>query len=353
MSVYFVYRCSYGSPSEKHVRRFEYDTVLDWAKAVFRQLPSDEAFEYAEKLLGGLHVYSFGSMFRVDDDHPTRECPQTMEDVGGWFSDMYDQGQANGPHHIQLLTDDDELEMAVYVFDDHYRAANPGKVDFLLLDGWELPTGDANCESPQLPATSPLEPHGGSEGTLYAVYLFGEDTCNLTDLCPATRVDGLRVPQLARYLLLHPQEDGIGYGLDETREALRGLLQEPVGEDVGFLAAIRDQPGELTHWSAYSDWLQERDLPPAGLYLLDRALKVQSFSGARKNRKPELDCVKVSAHVAQVSKHEGRWPDEPFMWFSPNDTFAQFIFFDDRWAAAHPALAAGILTFASRWDVLT
>ena len=111
--------------------------MLDWAKAVFRQLPENEAFEYVEKLLGGLHVYSFASMFRVDDDHPPRECPQTMEDVGGWFSDMYDQGQANGPHHIQLLTDDDELEMAVYVFDDHYRATNPGKADFLLLDGWE------------------------------------------------------------------------------------------------------------------------------------------------------------------------------------------------------------------------
>ncbi|MDY3551640.1 hypothetical protein R5W24_000718 [Gemmata sp. JC717] len=34
-------------------------------------------------------------------------------------------------------------------------------------------------------------------------------------------------------------------------------------------------------------------------------------------------------------------------------SFEQFIFFDDRWAAAHPTLAKGIFTFASRWDVLT
>ena len=161
------------------------------------------------------------------------------------------------------------------------------------------------------------------------------------------------MPDLARYLLLHPDEDGLGYGLAEAREALCDLLKEPVGEDAGFLVAIREQPAELTHWGEYSDWLQDRGLPPAGLYLLDRAAGGQVIFRRSKNRNPELDCIKVSAHAAQVSKHRGRWPDEPFLWFSPNDNFVQFIFFDDRWAAAHPALAAGILTFASRWDVLS
>jgi hypothetical protein len=37
---------------------------------------------------------------------------------------------------------------------------------------------------------------------------------------------------------------------------------------------------------------------------------------------------------------------------SMEDYYDQWIFFDDRWAA-HPTLAAGILTFAARWDVLT
>lgn len=62
---------------------------------------------------------------------------------------------------------------------------------------------------------------------------------------------------------------------------------------------------------------------------------------------------KATDHMAQVSRHEGRWPDEPTLWFGPSDTFAQFVYFDDRWAAAHPALARAALTFASRWDVLS
>jgi uncharacterized protein (TIGR02996 family) len=147
--------------------------------------------------------------------------------------------------------------------------------------------------------------------------------------------------------------DDLDFGLRELRDNLRALLRKRKGAETGFRTAIRKNPGDSTNWAAYSDWLVEHDLPPAGLHLLDQALRAKEFGDARDNRKPKLDCVKVTEHAAQASKHEGRWPDEPFMWFTPNDTFAQFIFFDDRWAAAHPTLATGILTFASRWDVLT
>jgi hypothetical protein len=56
--------------------------------------------------------------------------------------------------------------------------------------------------------------------------------------------------------------------------------------------------------------------------------------------------------MAQACKHENRWHIRKSA-KNYRDTFAQFIYFDDRWASAHPTLAAGVLTFASRWDVLT
>jgi uncharacterized protein (TIGR02996 family) len=340
MAVYFVYRCPYGAPSGKHVCRFEYDTVLDWAQAVFRQFAeTDKAYEYAAGLLGGLYVYSFAGMFLIDHGETARDAPRTVDDVGAWFGCMYDQGQANGPHHVQLLTDDDEIEMAVYVFDDHYRAANPGRADFVLRDGWELPPGDAGGAARPLPPTSPIEPSGRGEGVLYCFSSYADDSSNLSDLCPALRIDGLRVPDLARYLLLCPNEDALDSGLNESRDCLRQLLLKPTGEDAGFLAAIRDQPDEQTHWSAYTDWLLERDLPPAGLHLLDRALRDEASKAAQRRREPESNCVNVTAHMAQ--------------WFHPGAAPEQFVIFDDRWAAAHPTLAAGILTFAARWDVLT
>jgi uncharacterized protein (TIGR02996 family) len=279
-----------------------------------------------------------------------------MKDVHDWFCAMYDQGEAHGPHHIQLLTDDDEIQMAVYVFDDHYREKHPGKADFLLLDGWQLPDGESDGPLPKLPKTDLIEPPGGADGTLFAVSLYAEDSCNLEDLCGAKRITGLRLPDLARYLLTTPEKDDVHYdsAIYEVRDNLKRLLEKPRGPDKGFLAAIRDHPDDLTSWGAYSDWLQEHDLPPAGLYLLDLALRAKDFSGARENRNPKFDCVKVTPHMAQACKNEGRWPsDKRARKMTDRDTFTQFIFFDDRWAAAHPTLAVGILTFASRWDVLT
>ena len=356
MAVYFVYRCHYGSPSEKHVRRFEYDTVLAWAKAVFKPIADrDAAFKYGEELLGGLDVYSFGGIFAKAAEE-NRSPPRKMADVNAWFSGMYVQDTAHGRHHLQILTDDDEIEMAVYVFDDHYRTAHPGKTDFLLLDGWELPAGEANSAPCRLPRTDLIKPAGHGDGVTYAVSLYADDSCNLSDKneCDrGIRIEGVRLPDLARYLLLHPENDNYDFGLREVSDNLLPLLRKRKCDDVGFRSAIRKNPAEATTWAAYSDWLVDHDRPPAGLYLLDLALRCETFNDARKNRNPKLDHVQVTPHMAQACKHEGRWPDDSFLWFSPNDTFTQFIFFDDLWAAAHPTLAAGILTFASRWDVLT
>jgi hypothetical protein len=43
--------------------------------------------------------------------------------------------------------------------------------------------------------------------------------------------------------------------------------------------------------------------------------------------------------------HTDRW--------DKRDLFHQWFLFDDLWAAAHPALADGVLKFARRWDVLS
>ena len=54
----------------------------------------------------------------------------------------------------------------LYIFDDHYRKANPGKADFLLLPGWELPAGDRRGKAPKLPASEDGELTGDGEGTI-------------------------------------------------------------------------------------------------------------------------------------------------------------------------------------------
>jgi uncharacterized protein (TIGR02996 family) len=350
MAVYFVYRCHYGAPSEKHVRRFEYDTVLDWAKAVWKQFDNDAAaIRYAKQLFGDMPVDPFWGLFHIETPQPRKTA-----DVKQWFADaMYSEEEAHGPHHIQVLTQWNENQRAVYVFDDHYRAKKPGKADFLLLDGWELPAGESDAREPKLPRSSSVAPSGAGEGTLYFADTYIDCKYNLEDLGGAQHIRGLRVPDLARYLLTQTDLDEGEYALDIVRDGLLAVLEKPKGEEAGFLVAVRDEPTEQTHWGAYSDWLQDRDLPPAGLRLLDLALRAKECGFGDESRRPDLDRAKVTPHVAQLCKHKGRYPDRPGKGLTDADWFEQFIFFDDRWAAAHPTLAAGVITFTSRWDVLT
>jgi uncharacterized protein (TIGR02996 family) len=351
MAVYCVYRCHYGAPSEKHVRRFEYDSVLEWAQAVFRQFPErEEADDYASELLGGLHVYSIGSIFTADDDEGERKPPKTMRDVHEWFGDMYVNEQKNGPHSIQILTDDDELEMAVYVFDGHYRKANPGKADFLLLDGWELPDGDAEGTW-KPPPTARIRDLNGKpkpgEPVTYAAFLAHYDSWNLEGLGGGERVAGVRLPDLARFLLTEQAKGEVAGAWEALWDGLHKHLRARKGDDVGFRAAIRKHPDDMTSWGAYADWLQERGEPPPGIRLLRGAMQCAEVrdGSIRHSRKPSQDRVRVTPHMAQAVFHTARW--------GRDDLYHQWIFFDDRWAAAHPTLAAGVLTFASRWDVLS
>jgi uncharacterized protein (TIGR02996 family) len=339
MAVHFVYRCYYNAPSERHIRRFEFDTVLDWFRSIWKPIPDEKkARQHAEELLGGVAGSMFAHLFVAIAEQELPR-PENTDEILEGFQDVYIEEEDHGPHHLEMLTEDGN-QTAVHLLDDHFRGLHPGLTDFLLLDGWELP-GDVRPSHPVR-----------DRGTLHALSLFTECKYNLEDLDGPSQVAGVRVPELCRHVLTQPNEKALEYGLRSLRRSLRKLLAAPGGEDAGFRAAIRDHPDEEVHWAVYSDWLQDRGQPPAGLYLLEAALRAAKVGGARKNRDPARDLVKVTPHMAQVCKHEGSWtPSFPGAGF--RESYTQWIFFDDCWAAAHPTLADGILRFASRWDVLS
>jgi uncharacterized protein (TIGR02996 family) len=352
MAVYFVYRCYYIAPGERYVRRFEANNVVDWFRSIWKPIAEEEqANQYAEEVFG-VEGWTFSRLFLCIAGEAL-SSPEKVDQVMYALTALgLEVEPDHGPHHLQFLMEDGDNQEAVYFFDDHFRAAAPGLTDFLLLDGWELPGTWSDAEPVSLPDCPRLTPHGDGDGTLYAVDLFKDCKYNLDDLAGGLRVEGVRVPDLCRFVLTHPNDDDIGYGLFRLRAALQDLLTAPDGEDAGFLAEIRDDPGDLLHWSVYSDWLTDRGLPPAGLYLLEAALRAAKPGGPCQTRDPARDLIKVIPHMAQACKHEeGDTPSYPGA--RHRDIYTQWIFFDDRWVAAHPTLAAGLLEFAARWDVLS
>lgn len=358
MAVYFVYRSHYDNPGCKYVRRFDADTVLDWFRSVWKPIPDTNqppypSVEYADRLIGR-HVYSFARLFEQIAEHGWPP-PRTMRELAGRLNEsIYGNEVMSGPHHVQALTDDDELEMAIYVFDDHYAEKHPDRAAFLVREDWRLPDGAAESgfRSPKVPKARELV---SGEGCTYFVHLAAYDSGSLSDLPDYSmhgRVDGVRLPDFPRYLFamesLARTEAG-REGLDrELLQLLGGLTRyadKARGDEKAFLTGLRTNPDDSAAWSAYSDWLEERGRSP-GHVLRQTLVGYEPEAGCSKEgRKPRKDQANVQAHVAQVCKHIDHWD-------FAGDVYHHLILFDDLWAAAHPDLANSILRFASDWDVL-
>src|SRR5438105_5009246 len=121
MAVYFVYRSHYDDPAGKRLKRFEDATVLDWFRTHWDQLARADGARDAVKELLGFFVYGFGSLFAAaaEQDLP---APETDEDLEDYLHEhLYSEGPIlYRPNLLTVQTDDDELEVAYYVFDGEY-----------------------------------------------------------------------------------------------------------------------------------------------------------------------------------------------------------------------------------------
>jgi uncharacterized protein (TIGR02996 family) len=337
MAVHFVYRCGYVAPRSLYHRRFdEDDSVLDWFRRHWRRLPREEVWAHVERLLG-VEVAYFGGIFSpLEGELPPP--PQSMEDVAASVEGTYHNAVCFEDHCLQVLTDDDEIDMAYLFFDDHFLAEHGGLAAYVIRDDWRLPDGEGESWSPK-EQTRPEDAHGEGPGCLYLARLelhSGEVLCD--GFSPA-HVGGVRIPDLCRWLmgLEQPDPDSCDYSLLELR---RVLLDEDLGEtdeERSFLAALRAAPDDDLNWGVYSDWLQEHGLHGAGRRLLERALPRVNGGGD-----PARNLCQVGDHVAQLFAHAG---DE--------HRFDHWFLFDDLWGGAHPVLAEALLRYANRWDVLS
>lgn len=377
MAVYFIFRSHYEGPTGLLVKQFKDATVLDLYRNYWRR------YAALEKALGG-YVYGFDSVFEAAAEQEL-DPPRTSTELGEYLEEhLYVEGELRfKPHVIQALTDDDELELAYYFFDDQYLAKNAAKAAFLLRQGWELPAGRGKGGFKTAVPTKPFKPSGSGEGRTYVALLIFCDSLSLTDLEGAYRIDGVRLPGLARHLasVKPPGEDSYKVGWEFATRLLRSqLLTAPAKVspyEKAFLEAIDETPADPGNWMGYSDWLAEQGEKELGLVLLRRALEgvsrypvmvsashdwgkiglgsvvsaqgeMEAFArqhGQRKYHNPSKSLIQVEEHVAQLCLHicrEGK-----------KEMYHRWIFFDDLWASAHPDLANGILRYARRWDVLS
>src|SRR5262245_61664546 len=209
MTVYFVYRSHYEGPTLKHLKRFSDATVLDWFRNRWKGIDDLEAAERWVQREMGCELYGFALLFEnvAEDDPPALQTVGQLRDTLQQYLPV--EGEILfAPHCIQVLTDDDELELAYYFFDDEFLARHPGRAAYLLHEGWRLPGGAGTGPFRAGVRTKPLQPRGRAEGTTYCVLLEYSDSLNLTDLGGGYHIRGVRLPQFCQYLAATTPTEG-------------------------------------------------------------------------------------------------------------------------------------------------
>jgi uncharacterized protein (TIGR02996 family) len=387
MAVHFVYRCPYLGPSERFVARFEDASVLDWFRNRWVEL-GERGFESGE--LPGVEVYGLGSLGEAIREHDL-PAPASADELQQVLREhLYVEGEILFQEHcLQVLSDDDELQMAYFFFDEVWMAEHAERAAFLLHPGWELPTSAGPLSSfvPEIEAV-PLGEAQEGEGTvwinLYAYY----DGMNLDGGSPH-QVRGLRMDELPAWLAR--MEPGVDFPI-ELRLLRSRLLQAPAEaspRERELLALLEADPADRARWAVYSDWLMEQGLGPAPVVVMQRALQACADSGfidqlsSLEERALLGSLAQARAEADELFSKQGkgkgkgrrrgkrepppRPPPKPGqvscgphlaqaclpVFSDALNAYQQWILFDDLWASAHPALARGVMRHVTRWDALT
>jgi len=321
VSVYFVYRSQYQTPILNQLKVFPDASVLEWFQSNWQQLD--------ENLLG-FDPYGFDSLNQAIESNEL-PSPSSIKELQAILEEhLYVENTLLiSEHAIQVLTDDDELDCAYYIFDETYLQSNREKAEFLTLPTFDLPTEFSLSAFNASENVIDIGPAGTDEGELYFVFASYYDAGGqLEYLNGAARLPGVRLPQFLDYLSAHTSEP-VDAGWPEEFETLRQVILNTRNSTAAGRSNAAPAPTAPTLTTQEGSSAQE----------LDRILRLIPSDNPAKCR------IQTAEHVAQL----GLCADD-----SPGfETYCRWIMFDDLFAGANTELANSILRYGNRWDVLS
>jgi hypothetical protein len=342
--LWFVYRSHYEGPLSKHVRRLEAPSLLEWFRGLIRQArDASDPRKLAEEVLG-VYVYGFGSFVKAAKEKRFALPRSTGELRSLLEKHLYVEGGRDNirldSHTLRVLTDDDEVSLAYFFFDDHAERKHPDRVTYLLIDDPRLPDGEVEDAFESPVETAELLPAGGHEGATYACLLTFSDSDSLPGKARVFR--GVRLPDLADHLrrvIPHSEPQKWSAEWLKTWPLELRLLRAMLDEGDRTLAAALERVNSYPPWRR----LQQINHTRLGIGPHDQAreefLSAAVDDNDRGRGDPSLSVIHQGEHVAAFCIHA-----------TEHFGHQQWILFDDLWAAAHPELASSLLHYASHWD---
>ena len=340
--ITFVYRSHYAGPLSKLVKKIDATSVVDWFARHMATAMTDPVLGNEDVVGGesktidavwadtGGYVYGLSSIFTAAKEHRF-ELPEDMADLRKLLrAHLYVEGGGENivvdDHSVRVLTDDDEVQLAYFFFDDVALAAHANELAWHLHDEPRLPPDAATTASSPPRTTACLFTSYDGESIPGCVHVF----------------EGVRMPELARYL-----RDTIPEATPQTWSA-EYMKTWPL--ELRLLRAMVE-PGDATIAPALSrvntypimDVGSGTNHTRAGIDVHAIARhEFEALAGERAiDGDPAKSVIDVHPHCALFAMHT-------------TSAFGhqQWVLFDDLWASAHPALAASLVRYGKRWDPL-
>ncbi len=296
-------------------------------------------YEWVKAELEG-PVYGLASIFRK-----ARELrlplPTTWQELDAHLQiHLYVEGEVryNG-ETLRALTDDDELDLAYYIFESSYAKKHPEQIRYLLTDAVRITsTVTKKSKKTFLPsvAAERILPCSDKEGALYVCFFIYYDGCSITDQQRPFRITGLRLSGLLDYLrTANPCTDP-----NLISEEMFNLKRWP--RELRLMRAlITDSDTKLEELFRRADpWFVDEFPDPVGPQGHCREVARQAIFEMKTRRgEPEKALLlHDEEHFFHFVSNQGNFWN------------FQFFLFDDIWAGANPDLANSILKYCYTWD---
>lgn len=317
MSIYLAYRTGYKS-NNRYLKKFNYNSILDFFRDNWEKLIGEENESYIE--LFGERIYGF-PIFQLSEDYPIPNKPSTNEELFEIIRVfVYNNEVIGNEDCIQVFTDDDEIELAWYIFIENYKTNNPYKVKIWFEKNIPINYGEIGKSLEY--ETNIIQPEiQEGKGKIYFISCPIEDSESLSSLDGIYEINGIRLPELLEYLraneINYEEEDKWIIGLRDLKYIQHIARQIPNGSIDEILSFIVKYPlGEL----GGSDF-EELSLKQIEEVLRDYDSKKSFFQ--------------KSKHFYEISMHH-------YSYF-----YNYMIIFDDLWLEKNEELGLSIAIFAN------
>lgn len=339
MKIYFAYRTGYLA-NHRFIKEFEAESILDFFQKHWQDLADDE--QYKEVL--GSEVYGLPiSAYTDDSDEPQPlPKPNNLDELKTCLEEtVYYEDLIIDEHCIQVLTDDDEIQLAWYFFDETYKNANMDKLALWFYD--ELPT-QCNAENKANNSFYPmLVPEGchqsdyfGKNAPIKSVNTWqvgkDNDECYFVSsaIYDSSNLEDMNVIHLNGTTIKNLIADLSGYNIDEDGDN----YEWSGGRELLTLQKFADK-FKSTDLQTLLEKLNQYPIYKGNIDLDD----LENTDSIFKRHNPKLGKIKVSDHLVELSiSYVGIFYD-------------YYIIMDSCWINSHNDLAKSIIHFGRTWEI--